>query len=243
VNERIDRRQAIAVLGTVSLGGLLAACGDDSDDGATVTTREGTTATVDPKSSASDEISELLERSGSCALSPEETEGPYYLDVDAIRRDVRDGRPGTPLRLGIRVRDGQSCKPIQDAVVEIWHCDASGVYSGFESGANETFLRGGQVTNARGIAELLTIYPGWYQGRTVHIHTKVHLDNRTLLTSQLYFDEDVTSAVYKRSPYSRRSDRDTFNSNDQIFDEALLLNLERGGDGYLGAINLDVARS
>jgi protocatechuate 3,4-dioxygenase beta subunit len=245
MNERMDRRQALAVLGTVSPSGLLAACGDDNggDGGTTVKTQAGTTAMVEPKADASRSMVELLDRSGSCALSPEETEGPYYIDVDSIRRDVRDGRPGTPLRLGVRVREAESCDPIEDAVVEIWHCDASGVYSGFESGANETFLRGGQVTNAKGIAELLTVYPGWYQGRTAHIHTKVHLDNRTLLTSQLYFDEDVTAAVYKRTPYSRRSGRDTFNTNDQIFDEELLLSLARSGNGYLGAISLDVAKA
>jgi protocatechuate 3,4-dioxygenase beta subunit len=186
---------------------------------------------------------ELLDKSGSCSLSPQETEGPYYLDVNSIRRDVRQGRPGTPLRLGVRVREAQSCRPIEGAVVEIWHCDASGVYSGFESGAGKTFLRGGQVTNSKGIAEFVTVYPGWYQGRTVHIHTKVHLDNTTVLTTQLYFDEDVTAVVYRRSPYSRRTGRDTFNSNDGIFDEAMLLRLARRGGDHLGAINLEVERA
>ena len=241
MNRRIDRREALAMIGTVSLSGLLAACGADGDETATVTTREGRTATVEPRTGASDEMVALLDRSHSCALSPQETEGPYYLDVDSIRRDVRDGRPGMPLRLGVRVRDAQTCKPVEDAVVEIWHCDALGVYSGFESGSGKTFLRGGQVTNSQGIAELLTIYPGWYQGRTVHIHTKVHLDNRTLLTSQLYFDEDVTAAIYERAPYASRGGRDTFNSDDGIFDEELVLNLAQQGDRYLGAMNLDVA--
>jgi protocatechuate 3,4-dioxygenase beta subunit len=239
----MDRRQALAVFGTVSLSGLLAACGDDGDDTATVDTREATTATVEPRADASGAMAELLEEAGSCSLSPEETEGPYYLDVDSIRRDVREGREGTPLRLGVRVREAESCEPIQDAVVEIWHCDALGVYSGFESGADERFLRGGQVTNGKGIAEFTTLYPGWYPGRTVHIHVKVHLDNRTLLTSQLYFDDDVSAAVFKRSPYSRRTGRDTFNSDDPIFDEGLLLSLARRGGDYLGAINLDVARA
>ena len=88
------------------------------------------------------------------------------------------------------------CAPIKDAVVDIWHCDAGGVYSGFEAGEGERFLRGTQVTNADGIAEFTTIYPGWYQGRTVHIHAKVHLDSQTVLTTQLFFDDAVSAQVY-----------------------------------------------
>ncbi len=115
----------------------------------------------------------------SCEATAELTEGPYYFDADALRSDIREDREGVTLRLGIRVRSAGDCAPIKDAVVDIWHCDAGGVYSGFEAGEGERYLRGTQVTNADGVAEFTTIYPGWYRGRTVHIHAKVHLDKQT----------------------------------------------------------------
>ena len=112
------------------------------------------------------------------------------------------------LKLGIRVRSAGECAPIKDAVVDIWHCDAGGVYSGLRGGGEGArFLRGTQVTNAEGIAEFTTIYPGWYRGRTVHIHAKVHLDKQTVLTTQLFFDEAVTEQVYARTPYSPQRPR------------------------------------
>jgi Dioxygenase len=104
------------------------------------------------------------------------------------------------LRLAIRVRDAESCEPIRNAVVDIWQSDADGHYSGVDD--NETFLRGAQVTNSSGIVEFLTIYPGWYQGRTVHIHAKVHLDKQTVLTTQLFFDEATQRAVYDSGSYA-----------------------------------------
>jgi protocatechuate 3,4-dioxygenase beta subunit len=126
-------------------------------------------------------------------------------------------------------------------VVDIWHCDAVGSYSGFEE--EGTFLRGTQVTDAVGVVEFTTVYPGWYRGRTVHIHAKVHLDKRTALTTQLYFDEQVTAAVYEREPYSADTGRDTFNDSDGIFDERTVLSLSREGSGYRGVISLDVERT
>jgi protocatechuate 3,4-dioxygenase beta subunit len=248
---RMDRRQALATLGTVSLGGLLAACGDEDSGGSSVTTREGTTTTVEPKTATSGSLAALFDESASCTVTPESTEGPYYFDVDSIRRDIREDREGVLLRLGIRVRNAQSCRPIENAVVDIWHCDALGSYSGFESASTggpggdrtgeETYLRGAQATNADGIAEFRTIYPGWYPGRTVHIHAKVHIDKQTVLTSQLFFDERVNEAVYERDPYSQQSGRDVFNENDGIFDEALVVTARKEGDGYLGLMTFDVS--
>jgi protocatechuate 3,4-dioxygenase beta subunit len=129
---------------------------------------------------------------------------------------------------------------LRNAVVDIWHCDALGNYSGVGGGDAETYLRGTQVTNSEGIVEFRTIYPGWYMARTVHIHAKVHLDSLTVLTTQLYFDEDVTASVYERDPYSSRPGRDAFNDTDAIFDERLLLLLSRERDGRLGLITFDV---
>jgi protocatechuate 3,4-dioxygenase beta subunit len=156
----------------------------------------------------------------------------------------------------VRVRDAASCEPIENAVVDIWHCDATGLYSGFESAStgagpggggptdDETYLRGAQATNEDGIVQFRTIYPGWYRGRTVHIHAKVHLDRRTALTSHLYFADDVTERVYARDPYRAVGRRDTLNADDGIYREELELTLrDEGGDGVLGLITLDVDRA
>ncbi|MDP9188028.1 MAG: intradiol ring-cleavage dioxygenase, partial [Actinomycetota bacterium] len=183
-------------------------------------------------------LAALFDDTSSCTLTPELTEGPFYFDVDAIRSDIREGREGVALRLGVRVRDAESCEPISNAVVDIWQCDAEGQYSGLDS--DETFLRGAQVTNSAGIVEFLTIYPGWYQGRTVHIHAKVHLDKQTVLTTQLFFDEQTQRAVYDSGPYSAG---DTDNESDSIFDETLVLATRRQGDRYLGLISFDVNRA
>ena len=136
MSKRIDRRQALGAIGTISLGGLLAACGGDSGDGgsASVATTAGETATVEPKTTTSDATSALFDDAASCALTVEQTEGPYYFDADKIRSDIREDRKGTRLRLALRVRDAATCKPIPDAVVDIWHADAGGAYSGFDGG-------------------------------------------------------------------------------------------------------------
>jgi protocatechuate 3,4-dioxygenase beta subunit len=246
-----NRRRALAAFGSVSLGALLAACGDGGGDGSKdVSTADGGTTTVEPQTKARAATAALFDDSSSCTLTVQETEGPYYFDADSIRSDVREDREGTRLRLALRVRDAKSCKPLENAVVDIWHCDALGAYSGFEAASNgqpgggrtddERYLRGAQVTNSDGIVEFVTIYPGWYRGRTTHIHAKVHVDNRTALTTQLFFDEAVTKRVYARKPYSDDQGRDTFNDNDNIFDSSLLLDLSKEGQGYLGVMSFDV---
>jgi protocatechuate 3,4-dioxygenase beta subunit len=233
----------------VSLGALLAAC--NGDDGSTsVATNDGTSATVQPQTSSGSDLASLFDGAATCSLTPEETEGPYYFDVDSIRSDIREDRGGTTLHLAVRVQDTAACTAISNAVVEIWHCDASGVYSGFELAStgqggggrtdDETYLRGAQVTNADGIVEFLTIYPGWYRGRTVHIHAKVHPDGASVLTTQLYFDDGVTAQIYEESPYDEHAGRDTFNDSDGIFDAATLLTLSAEDDGYLGLITIGV---
>jgi protocatechuate 3,4-dioxygenase beta subunit len=254
--EHLTRRKALGTLGAVSVGALLAACGvsDDPVTSTSVTTSDGATATVQPQSGPGTSVDDLFAESASCTLTPEETEGPYYFDVDSVRSDIREDRDGTDLRVAIRVQDAAACTPIANAVVDIWHCDAEGVYSGFESAStggpggsgptdDDTFLRGVQVTNAKGIVEFLTIYPGWYRGRTVHIHAKVHIDRATALTTQMYFDEDVTDAVYANDPYAEHAGRDTFNDSDGIFDAGLVMTLAHDEDGYLGVMTFGVDAS
>jgi protocatechuate 3,4-dioxygenase beta subunit len=253
MNRSFNRRGALAAFGSVSLGALIAACGGggDSDSTTDVSTTDGGTTTVEPKTRTGASTAELFDDSSSCTLTVEQTEGPYYFDADSIRSDIREDREGTRLRLAIRVRDAASCEPLRNAVVDLWHCDALGSYSGFESASaggpgdggrtdDEKYLRGAQVTNSDGIVEFVTVYPGWYQGRTVHIHGKVHVDNQTALTTQFFFDDEVSDRVYERSPYSQHSGRDVSNDNDGIFDRSLLLDLSRDGDDYLGVISLDV---
>ena len=180
-------------------------------------------------------------------LTPEQTEGPYYVAGEKVRRTITDGRPGTPLTLHLQVVNASTCKPIKGAAVDIWHADAGGVYSGFGQGAgNRTFMRGIQRTDAKGVATFRTVYPGWYMGRTVHVHVKVHLGGRVVHTGQLYFPDTLTDAVYKKAPYPSRPGRDTRNANDSVFrngGKSSMLNVRKSGVGYLGAIVMGVHRS
>ena len=183
-----------------------------------------------------------------CVLAPEQTEGPYYIANEAVRRNITEGRPGTALLLRAFVVNASSCKPIKGAAVEIWHCDAGGIYSGVSSlgTEDEWFLRGVQRTDAKGLAIFRTIYPGWYQGRTVHIHTMVHLGGNVVHTGQLYFSDAVTDAVYTRSPYRTRPNRTTRNSADSIYrngGKRSTLKLVKNGSAYAGSITMGVQHS
>jgi protocatechuate 3,4-dioxygenase beta subunit len=154
----------------------------------------------------------------SCVLTPEQTEGPYYIAGEKLRRNITDGHPGAALLLRAFVVDASTCRPIRNAAVDIWHADAAGVYSGFGDGASSrTFMRGIQRTNAKGLAQFRTVYPGWYQGRTVHIHVKVHVSGSVVHTGQLYFSDALTDAVYRRAPYNARGARDVRNASDGIY--------------------------
>jgi protocatechuate 3,4-dioxygenase beta subunit len=199
---------------------------------------------------------------GACILSPEVTEGPYWIDAAITRRDITEDRPGLPLILALTLQDARSCEPIDNADVEIWHCDAGGVYSGFESASQngggapgqgptdtERYLRGHQRSDGSGRARFETIYPGWYRGRTPHIHLKVHVGGDVVHTGQLFFSEAVTAAVYKRAPYRAHGRPDTSHAADRIYAQAgrskATLDLTRRGGGrkgYKGTIALGVAR-
>ena len=181
-----------------------------------------------------------------CVLSPEMTEGPYYVAADAkIRKDIRAGQPGTPLALKLGVANVASCKPVKGAAVDIWHASAAGVYSDEQQNdtVGQTFLRGVQKTNANGIATFTTIYPGWYQGRTVHIHVKVHISGNVVHTGQLFFNDALTDVVFKRSPYASRPNRTTRNANDSIYingGSRSLLTVKKQGAGYVATIWMGV---
>jgi protocatechuate 3,4-dioxygenase beta subunit len=183
-----------------------------------------------------------------CVLAPEMTEGPYYVPNEQVRRNITEGRPGTPLHLQLKVVDASTCRPIGGAVVDIWHADALGVYSGepVENTVGQTFMRGIQRTNARGIAVFHTVYPGWYQGRTVHVHVKVHIGGNVVHTGQLFFHDSLTDRVYRSSPYNRRPNRATRNPSDAIYRNGgskSLLAVRKHGSGYVGSIVMGVHRS
>jgi protocatechuate 3,4-dioxygenase beta subunit len=166
----------------------------------------------------------------SCVLTPSKTEGPYFVDKQLNRSDVRtdptDGtaQAGIPLTLTMVVaRAGGDCAPVAGAAVDIWHANAAGTYSDIssEGTAGRRYLRGVQVTDAAGQATFTTIYPGWYPGRAVHVHFKVRLFDGTSktyeFTSQLFFDPRTTKTVYATSAYSSRGTPSTPNSADNIY--------------------------
>ena len=182
----------------------------------------------------------------SCVLTPEQTDGPYYIAGEKLRRNITDGHPGAPLQLRTFVVDATTCRPLENAAVDIWHADAAGLYSGFGSGSSSrTFMRGIQRTNAKGLAQFRTVYPGWYQGRTVHIHVKVHVGGNVVHTGQLYFADSLTDAVYRRAPYASRPNRTTRNADDMIFGDGgkrSMLRVKRSNGIYVATITMGVRR-
>jgi len=180
-----------------------------------------------------------------CVLAPELTEGPYYVDGEKLRRDITEGKPGMPLQLSLKVVNASTCKVVKNAAVDIWHCDASGEYSGAVANHPGTnFLRGIQRTNAKGIATFRTIYPGFYPGRAVHVHVRVYYAGSVVHTGQLFFPTAITSAVYSSAPYRNHGTTpDTSNAADSIYRNGGnkgLLKLTKSGAGYTGAIAMGV---
>ncbi|MBF6214132.1 intradiol ring-cleavage dioxygenase [Nocardia puris] len=175
-----------------------------------------------------------------CVLTPEGTEGPYYVDTDLVRGDIREDRPGIPLALRVSVVDAGACAPLRGAAVDIWHADAHGDYSGLGEGSR--FLRGIQHTDDAGTATFATIFPGWYDNRTVHIHVKVHVGGREIHTGQLYFDDEITSAVATFAPYTDRTEPRTRNDRDFLFrrGHALLAVSGHPSEGYRAEITLGI---
>jgi protocatechuate 3,4-dioxygenase beta subunit len=226
-----------------------------------------------------------------CTLTSEKEEGPYYIDDETFRRDITEGRPGVPLILVIRVVDAKSCAPLRDAALDIWHCNAAGVYSGFTADNPDggrgrgprgmppgpppgfgrgpggprsrqidatRFLRGVQISDDRGLVEFSTLYPGWYAGRAIHIHTKVHIAGEAAKkysgghvahTGQLFFPEDLTERIARIEPYAKRQGvYRTTQAEDGIFNSQHgaegMLKMEKLGksdsDGFRAAITLAI---
>lgn len=186
-----------------------------------------------------------------CRLTPATTEGPYYLDPRLMRQDIRDGRPGHPLALRLQVVDA-ACRPIRGARVDVWHCDAQGNYSGVADQRQgdlrgEAFLRGTQLSNAAGRVAFRSIWPGWYRGRSAHVHFKVLLDERDLLTGQIFFPDRVSRAVWDQLPAYARPDRQgrIFNDRDAIArraGEGAFAEVTQGAAGFEAAMVIGLDR-
>ncbi|HST36527.1 MAG TPA: intradiol ring-cleavage dioxygenase [Allosphingosinicella sp.] len=183
----------------------------------------------------------------SCPVTPEQTEGPFYFDPQMVRADITEGKAGTPLALRLQIVDAAACVPQQRARVDIWHCDADGVYSGYdrERSAGQRWFRGTQFADARGVAAFRTVYPGWYEGRAPHIHVKAWLGDGRELTSQLYFPDTLSDSVYGQGAYAGHPGRHMRNSDDGIFRDAggevPMTQISRSANGYDGAIVMTLA--
>jgi len=192
--------------------------------------------------------------SPNCVLTPQLTEGPFFVDEKLNRAEISDGQAGLPLRLNIYVYDANSsaCGAVPGAQIDIWHTNGKGIYSDVPGlgSAEQTFLRGYQITDKNGNVSFTTIYPGWYYGRTSHIHVKARTFNAagnetSEASTQLFFEDRITDAVYASNlPYNSRPARDTRNSQDGIYGGRTGLLLKLTGDtrsGYVGAITIGIS--
>ena len=154
-----------------------------------------------------------------CVLTPSATQGPFYLNLNLVRVDITEGQPGLRTRLNLHVVRASDCTPLSTARVEVWHTHAPGRYSGFASRGTQgqTWLRGTQFTDATGTAFFDTIYPGWYQGRTPHIHLKVEPSGEPILTTQMYFPTGLSRRVYRLGPYAAHGQSPVNNGSDPFF--------------------------
>lgn len=238
----IRRREMMALSAGALASAALYACGAD-EDGAVKSAVRGGKAIPD------------------CVLAPEQLEGPFYIDLAQVRQDIVEDRPGVPLTLAVTVVDAGTCEPIRNAAVDVWHCDALGVYSGEPSEGSEgaTFLRGIQLTDADGLVGFKTVYPGQYPGRTTHIHLKVHTGGRrsggtyssghVSHTGQLFTTDQRDAEVFALSPYDRNPAEITPRNADAIFQNeggsSSTLALTPAGsnlarDGFAAAVTLGV---
>lgn len=197
--------------------------------------------------------------------TPQQIEGPYFVDDMPNRSDIRSdtsngsAEQGIPLHLIIHVYgvSNGSCVPLQGAKLDIWHANSQGIYSGVKDmGTTEKiFLRGYQMTDNKGTVQFITIYPGWYEGRAIHIHDKVRIfdESEKILewTSQLYLNNSINEKVHEQAPYSNHGLPETTNEEDMIYTgasadgliqsnsgEQLMVNLTKQKDSYLGTFNI-----
>jgi protocatechuate 3,4-dioxygenase beta subunit len=225
----MSRRSALRLLGGAGLA-VIAACATEGATSTTAAAAGPSTSAGTGSTTAGAGATTTFGGAGTCVLIPEETEGPYPLDLSGdeefFRSDITEGRPGVPLTLTLSLVDvNAGCGPIEGARIDVWHCDADGVYSGVSQPGNDTtdqtFCRGIQLTDANGQATFQTVYPGWYQGRITHVHFEVFLDSGLVATSQIAFPEEVTDAVYAVEPYAAKGPNTSVRSvaEDMVFSD------------------------
>ena len=253
VGRILTRREILALLGG-SGAALFAACAPAAVRG----TPSPTSATAS-STAASTAAASAIVAAPNCIVVPALTEGPYFVDEKLSRSDIRtdptDGsvKPGAALTLALNISRASSgaCSGLAGATVDVWHCDALGVYSdasdpGFNTKGSK-FLRGYQTTDSGGNVQFTTIYPGWYQGRAVHIHFKIRTPATNAsydFTSQFFFDDSFTDQVYAQAPYSQKGSGRLRDSGDSIYTgggDKLLLPVTKSGSGYAAAFAIGLA--
>jgi protocatechuate 3,4-dioxygenase beta subunit len=273
VGRILTRREVIALLGAAGAA-MLTGCLPGQSNSAQPTSTSGqaqstaptaetplsseaaTATTMPEQASPTADTASQAPNQPSCVVRPEQTEGPYFVDEKLNRSDIRsdpsDGsvKEGVPLQLAFLVSQvGSNCTPLAGAQVDVWHCDALGVYSDATDPSWNTvgkkFLRGYQLTDANGSAQFTTIYPGWYQGRTVHIHFKIRTTSTSgqsyEFTSQLFFDETITDQVHAEQPYATKGERTLRNDGDNIYQNGgsqLLLSPTKSGQSYSATFDI-----
>jgi len=190
---------------------------------------------------------------GMCVVRPRHIEGPFYVDVGLNRSDIRSDprtgivKPGTPVRLTFRVSqlNNGRCVPLSNAKVDLWQCDADGLYSDTSdwqaSTLGQRFLRGYQLTDRKGLMTFTTIFPGWYPNRTVHLHFKIRTEEMKEFTSQIYFEDDLTDLIHAHPAYANHGVRKVRNNRDLIFlfrGDRLILPLREEKRGYAGTFDI-----
>jgi len=263
VGRILSRREILALLGG-SGAALLAACAPGALTSASPTATAAQAATAAAAAaSAAPTATPVTATSAAgaatalptCIVRPALTEGPFFVDEKLNRSDIRSDpstgtvRDGALLTLTFRLSrvSGSSCTALSGAIVDVWHCDALGVYSDVTDpgGRGQKFLRGYQATDAIGAASFTTIYPGWYQGRAVHIHFKIRPTGASEFVSQLFFDDALSMQVFAQAPYLQKGTRGiTLNSADGIFQQSggkLLLNVTRSGNAYAATFDIGLA--
>jgi len=247
VGKILNRRDVLKILGVGSAATLLAACAPE-----VIETLSPSEPTILPATQTILQEATSVTNIPVCVVKPELTEGPYFVDEmlnrSDIRQDTSDGSivQGTQFDLTFNVTqvNGNGCVPLASAQVDIWHCDAAGVYSdavdrSFNT-VGKTFLRGYQLTDSNGVVKFVTIYPGWYPGRAVHIHFKIRLGNYEF-TSQLFFDDAFSDNVFSQAPYI--TGNRTLNSQDGIFNNSgnlLTLQVNPTSTGYAATFDIGV---
>jgi len=226
---------------------LAAGCGSSSPTNPTTTAASSSSSTGTGGGTSG---------TSSCAVTPEETAGPYpdrlgmVSNAAFFRQDITEGRSGLPLLLAINVVNVKnSCSAVANANVEIWQCDAAGNYSEYSqpgyNGTGQTFLRGLQATDGTGAATFRTIYPGWYMGRATHIHVQVFVNRTVVKTTQIAFPEDVSSAVYRTGVYASHGQNSTTNTGDNVFADGTQYEMATlTGDatnGYTAALTIGIS--